>query len=807
MENDKSVAEIINKDTVKQITPTRLFGPHDTFLSALAYSPDGKNIITGDYEGIIKVWDVESGKLRVSQRLFNNAIQQIAFGKANTPDDYRVVAISRDDLVKTFMVDANDKIHTEHALEQETFQVLGVTFSSSNRPIAACLNRSENDNRIYLLHADDKSFIKAIPLDDDDPPHIAFSTNGNWIAVDGKDGSIKIHSLKGSISTRIHTGLNGIRRSAFSPDAEHLVVLEEHGDQIKVFEIKTGQSVGQTINFPFGNHVLINNDLSIVIATSLQKGGFIHVYDLQTGLRIRSLKGSSPAALSPQHNGFACGNNYATYSKSIMLWDSRQSPQGILHKIQGPVDFVAAEAQQIQQIAVLKEHKGAVLAVEFSPDGMILTTAGEDDTIRLWSMETGEEIAIIRDHSADVTGLVFSPDGQTLASSSGYFTGHDDNTVRLWDMNQQEILVFHKHSGRVIGVQYHPGGQQIISADAKGWVLVWSVVDGDINTRIQTPSPINDFAVSPDGALIATAHGSETHLKDTVVRLWNSQTGEALREFNDLNDWILSVTFSPNGDILLVTDYSHRVVGWDIAGGQIVLDMLGGDHTIYNPHNSLLAIALDKIIKLKSVEGSTPKMQLQHGSNVTSMAFTHEGDLLAVGTRNGEVIIWGVPESSPANISTNELERQRIDHTYSGRHTLKLISITCQQAQERDGDETYLRVDGQTVWSVLRVGRKMQNPPTRLNEIETFDFSECKMLGKNGWQTTTEYSPDDFEFSGLTGPVTVELWEADSFLRGGDDYLGKVIISPAQSGQGILKAVFYADNTSYVFAYEMVSDK
>jgi WD40 repeat protein len=67
-----------------------------------------------------------------------------------------------------------------------------------------------------------------------------------------------------------------------------------------------------------------------------------------------------------------------------------------------------------------------VYSVAFHPDGTILASGGNDNTIRLWDLARGVERIELRGHGNYVHGLSFSVDGATLASASG------DNTVRLW---------------------------------------------------------------------------------------------------------------------------------------------------------------------------------------------------------------------------------------------------------------------------------------------------------------------------------------------------------------------------------------
>ena len=66
-------------------------------------------------------------------------------------------------------------------------------------------------------------------------------------------------------------------------------------------------------------------------------------------------------------------------------------------------------------------------AVAYSPDGRTLASGSDDQTVRLWDVESGQEVARLQ-HQAPVSSMSFSPDGQTLAG------GSHEGTILLWDM-------------------------------------------------------------------------------------------------------------------------------------------------------------------------------------------------------------------------------------------------------------------------------------------------------------------------------------------------------------------------------------
>ncbi|WP_281365139.1 WD40 repeat domain-containing protein [Phytohabitans houttuyneae] len=78
--------------------------------------------------------------------------------------------------------------------------------------------------------------------------------------------------------------------------------------------------------------------------------------------------------------------------------------------------------------APLAGHPWPAYTIALSPDGRLLATGSEDDTLRLWDPATGRPVgAPLTRHKGAMYAVAFSPDSQQLA------TGSHDGTVQLWD--------------------------------------------------------------------------------------------------------------------------------------------------------------------------------------------------------------------------------------------------------------------------------------------------------------------------------------------------------------------------------------
>jgi WD40 repeat protein len=80
-------------------------------------------------------------------------------------------------------------------------------------------------------------------------------------------------------------------------------------------------------------------------------------------------------------------------------------------------------------VRTLSGHTSCVNSVAFSPDGRLLASGSDDDTIKLWEVASGSLVRTLSGHTSYVTSVAFSPDGRLLAS------GSLDHTIKLWDIS------------------------------------------------------------------------------------------------------------------------------------------------------------------------------------------------------------------------------------------------------------------------------------------------------------------------------------------------------------------------------------
>ncbi len=208
------------------------------------------------------------------------------------------------------------------------------------------------------------------------------------------------------------------------------------------------------------------------------------------------------------------------------------------------------------------------------------------------------------EHSQSITRIAWSPDGHMLASPS------EDRTIRLWD-------------------------------GATGRLL---------RTLTGHTDSINTVAWSPDGSMLASASD------DATINLWNTQTGQCLRTLKGHRAGVKSVDWEPHGHSLASGSEDGTLRLWDTLTGQRLHTLLEQEIAIkslaYMPEGSFLSFCSDDGFFLYR-DHTCQSLPIKGWRQVMSMAWSRDGQRLAIGCDDGRIDLWQTGDGEMPNAGNN----------------------------------------------------------------------------------------------------------------------------------------------------------
>ena len=298
----------------------------------------------------------------------------------------------------------------------------------------------------------------------------------------------------------------------------------------------------------------------------------------------------------------------------------------------------AQSASATHEPTTLTGHTEGVYPVAFSPDGCLLASGSDDDTIKLWDVRERRELATLKGHTDSAYSVVFSPDGRLLAS------GSRDKTVKLWDAHERrELTMLKGHTNAVNSVAFSPDGCLLASGSMDKTVKLWNVRGRcELTALTGHAEGVTSVAFSPDGCLLAS--GSFDH----NVKLWDVRKRRELATLTGHTGWVHSVAFSPDGCLLASGSSDKTLKLWDVRERRVLTTLTGHAEGVgsvaFSPDGCLLASgSSDKTLKLWGVcERRELTTLTGHTKEVLSAAFSPDGCLLASGSYDNTVKLWDV---------------------------------------------------------------------------------------------------------------------------------------------------------------------
>jgi WD40 repeat protein/tetratricopeptide (TPR) repeat protein len=569
-----------------------------TDLTCGAPCGDGRSAVTGGKDGVLRYWDLSTGRERRAMLGHSGAILAVDV----SPDGRTAVSAGDDSLVHAWDLESGEELQRLHGHARA---VRAVAFMADGR--RAISGGDDGVLRVWdLREGKEQSAMR--------DPQLSLPFKRGWAPSNGPTGTAPgelspIYSICVSHDGRLAvTGSEDFKVRLWDTENQQLLkrlemranpilslALSANGQTILLGEGGAGNLVGVWSRSESKlKHVLPNHSLPVSSVQFSPDGRFILSAGVDKQMLLSSLKdGAAVASWGDQGGSLSFarftpnGRQVLAGGEQLRLWqvmgsDLRLSrggdhwifgvalsPDGRLASSggdarnglpqRGPTPVRIWDVATGQTIRILRGHGGPVWTTAFSPDGTRVLTGSEDRTMKLWDLISGRCIGTFTGHKGPVRAVAFlGDDGRRVVS------GSEDKTVRAWATDtREELRTYEGSAGAVLSMAVDPAGSTIAAGDANGGVSIW---DGDGRTvrhlRTGAGVEVRCVAFSPSGEFLLNGNS------DGTAEVWPVTGGRAVHVLRAHAGGISGACYWPTGRAFATAGLDSKVRIWDAADGR-----------------------------------------------------------------------------------------------------------------------------------------------------------------------------------------------------------------------------------------------
>ena len=609
---------------ISSLTPIALWETRRGNIHAIDISSDGKLIAIANWDGIIKILDIQSGDC-ITQ-IHRPTEQKLYTHVVFSPDAKWVATANSGGMIEILDIQSGRCIaQMDWGTDDHLNHITQIKYSPDGKHIAATAGmqtylwnpytgvkttKLESSNCTFTLDSSLLVCENRYVVPNTTPPRGAVSISvwdiDTWELVRTKSEE---HYLAGS--------------KAISPCSQYLAI-SDFNNTVQVWDLKTGMLQESY------------NDYSKYVIK-------LYYLDDETLLAIESME-ETIEVWNVKHR-----EKLQTYEKQVgsigYNWFFSRLELYIAHTLSKN----KITCEKSHTFSTLQEPLCFPTSISFSPDGRTLAIKGDPRGITLWDIEI-EKIQEILIRNKSVDAFAYSPSGNILAIGSTRNFGEDGVIYKVWDISdtgEDSIAEFTsmelgRHTFAITDDRIAFGGKD-------GKVFLWYPKERtEPKSLIGHTKHIWSLAFSPDGKRLLSGSSDKT------VRIWNVEAGEEMCMLSqDNSETINALVFSPDGSMIAGGMFGaiHFWCGKKLIPLHIIPHREDGERPYaltFSPCGRYLASGtwwqkgMEKMaICLWKVEtGEKITTFWGHTSDIQTLSFSPDGRLLASGGFDGTILLW-----------------------------------------------------------------------------------------------------------------------------------------------------------------------
>ncbi|MEW6490958.1 MAG: tetratricopeptide repeat protein [Cyanobacteriota bacterium] len=577
-------------------------------------------------------------------------------------------------------------------------------------------SKPQQPKQIQLFSAETKKLVYSL----------AFTNDGKQLATGAEDGTVKLWKINENntvdtasgkeILTSKQSQQQIIRDVEFTSDSKFLVTINEDNKGKRTIKLwdrvaQNKNDISQPFNWllffgnPFGSFQdnwqfkPSKTTLNTQSCDQLNKGENIYDVAFSPDNKLLAIVGESDRVILWDIDGKKCSlkptdqkNVYSVAFKdntklaiggqdnTVKLWNIKNS------KFDGnPGQPLPLESQQ------QPKQSEYIFSMAFSSESKQLATLGMDYTVRLWETSNSQEIAKIEPlegsiEDITVKSVAFSPNGEKLATIAG------NGTVRLWNAKSGESINLPTSKGNLFStdrkdvnsVVFSPKDSQVLAIATKnGEVSLWDTSSGkQLDYTHPLKKSIESIMFMPDGSQLITVDAVGVarivDIDKNTMRFKRENNSLSIRQYPTSLGFIESLAYSPKDGKLATLVKGGSMVNLSDQSGKLLKKIPMQPNSIaidlaFSPDGEVLAIGgkSGTVTLLKKLGDPINQFQTQFQTqqeNINSLAFhPHNAKLLAIGGDDGTVRLLDISSNKPAPSPAHERDVKSVAFSRDGK--------------------------------------------------------------------------------------------------------------------------------------------